>query len=133
MKCATGSRSGPDGGEARTLGAHTSGTGDALAQELYRGQRCENAFGDGKAAVSRFKLRDRAIDLTGLRKTISLAERGGSVRQQDVRRPWLPDFGHGDFSTACLTFLAGDTLREVPPPSPRPEIKTNPLLGMVGL
>ncbi len=32
------------------------------------------------------------IDLTGL-KTISLAERGGKVRQKDFARPWKQDSG----------------------------------------
>src|ERR1700723_4732080 len=52
------------------------------------------------------------IDLAGL-KTISLAERGGKVKQADFARPYQPGSGINGLLASLPNILAGDTLRAV--------------------
>jgi len=52
------------------------------------------------------------MDLSGL-KTISLAERGGKVKQQDFARPYQPGSGVADFFESLPHILAGDSFRAV--------------------
>lgn len=52
------------------------------------------------------------IDLTGL-KTISLAERGGKVKQADFARSWHAGSGINGLFESLPHILAGDTLRAV--------------------
>jgi hypothetical protein len=52
------------------------------------------------------------MDLSGL-KTISLAERGGKVKQQDFGRPYQPASGIAGFLESLPHILAGDSFRAV--------------------
>jgi hypothetical protein len=52
------------------------------------------------------------IDLTGL-KTVSLAERGGKVKQADFARPYKAGSGIASFMASLPHILAGDSLRAV--------------------
>jgi hypothetical protein len=52
------------------------------------------------------------IDLSGL-KTVSLAERGGKVKQGDFARPYAPGSGIAAWLDTLPRILAGDTLRAV--------------------
>ncbi len=52
------------------------------------------------------------IDLSGL-KTISLAERGGKVKQKDFARVYRPGTGIDGLLASLPHILAGDTLRSV--------------------
>ena len=52
------------------------------------------------------------IDLSEL-KTVSLAERGGKVKQGDFARPYTPGSGIGGWLDSLPHILAGDTFRQV--------------------
>lgn len=52
------------------------------------------------------------IDLSEL-KTVSLAERGGKVKQDDFARPYTPGSGIGGWLDSLPHILAGDTFRQV--------------------
>jgi hypothetical protein len=52
------------------------------------------------------------IDLSGL-KTISLAERGGKVKQSDFAQAYQPGTGIGGLLASLPHILAGDTLRAI--------------------
>jgi hypothetical protein len=52
------------------------------------------------------------IDLSGL-KTVSLAQRGGKVKQADFARPYVSGSGIGGWLDSLPHILAGDTVRAV--------------------
>lgn len=71
------------------------------------------------------------IDLSGL-KTISLAERGGKVKQSDFARPYQPETGIAGLLASLPHILAGDTLREIAEAIAAAREKQKPIIWGMG-
>jgi len=71
------------------------------------------------------------IDLSGL-KTISLAERGGKVKQADFARVYEPGSGISGFLESLPHILAGDTLRAVVDSIAAARAKRKPVIWGMG-
>jgi hypothetical protein len=71
------------------------------------------------------------IDLSGL-KTVSLAERGGKVKQADFARVYEPGSGFTGFLDSLPHILAGDTLRAVVDAIAAARAKQKPVIWGMG-
>src|SRR5579863_6106649 len=71
------------------------------------------------------------IDLSGL-KTISLAERGGKVKQSDFAHAYQPGTGIAGLLASLPHILAGDTLRAVADAIAAARRKNKPILWGMG-
>jgi hypothetical protein len=71
------------------------------------------------------------IDLSGL-KTISLADRGGKVKQADFARVHQPGSGINGFLESLPHILAGDTLRAVVDAIAAARVKQKPVIWGMG-